>query len=248
MSSCDSLRKSIETLIKCSVKLEANSETICNACQYLHRFGRDFDVNHYDTDLMAATALYLSAKVTEKHLRLRDIIQVFYQTIHNTEKATEMDLKLYMSLKESIIDCELLLLRLLKFKVDTHLPHKYLNIYLQTLIRWMGDDSTAAKLEASCWALLNDYLCGDQRSLNHKPNQIAISIIELSLRLLDYQIPYNDEALLPWNEVFDDRLSKQTIEEICDQIISLFDKSGKHSEDKHSDKKYSPQKLYTYKS
>lgn len=238
------LQESIKTLIKCSIRLDLDSQTVCNACQYMHRFGLDFNVEQYDTDLIAATALYLSAKVTENHIKLKDTIFAFYEEIHKKALSAEEDVKLYTKLRESVIDCELLLIRMLKFKVDAHLPHRYLNIYLETLFRWMGDPTTAGQLNQACWPLLNDYLCLDRRSLYHKPNQIAIAVIELALRCLEYQIPYNDEAIVyTWNEVFDENLTKEQIQEMCDQIASLYEDKSRPT-----DHKYAPQKVIDYRS
>ena len=251
MSSCSAdpfaLQKSIETLIKCSQRLDLESQTVCNACQYLHRFGNDFDVKNYDPYLMAATALYLSAKVTENHVKFKDIIITFYEEIHKKDHPFEKDYQLYSNMKAAIIECELILIRMLKFKVDENLPHRYLNMYLETLFRWMGDPIKAGQMEVTCLALLNDYLCLDRRSLHQKPKQIAISVIELSLRCLDYQIPYNDQTIVySWNEVFDDTLTKEKIQEICDQITSVYKAYDKEA--KPSDRKYAPQKVFDYRS
>ena len=120
-------------------------------CQYLHRFGNDFDVKNYDPYLMAATALYLSAKVTENHVKFKDIIITFYEEIHKKDHPFEKDYQLYSNMKAAIIECELILIRMLKFKVDENLPHRYLNMYLETLFRWMGDPIKAAKWRSPVW-------------------------------------------------------------------------------------------------
>jgi hypothetical protein len=265
----DAFRKPIEALIRCGRRLEANAETICTACQYMHRFRRYFDAQPYDLYLMAATALYLSAKVTETHLKLRDVIQVFHQTVHKTSDELK-DIKMLQSLKDSIIDCELLLIRMLRFKVDVPLAHRYLNVYLQTLCDWMRDETMAAKLRATSWALLNDYMCVDHRSLDYRPQHIAISVIELALRCLNYKIPHNEEALIPWMEAFDERLKREDIEEVVLQIGALYgggggDDGGREcstsstgsagakyhspaSTDSLSHRKYTPHEIYEYRS
>jgi cyclin-Q len=237
----------LEVLIKCGIKLEVNSETLCSACYYMHKFRRDFDANQYDMLVMCATALYLAAKVEENHLKIRDVINTFHSTIHKTEEPLECDNR-YWTIRDSIVKCELLLLRMLRFRVSVLLPHRYLTCYLKTLCDWIADDNISNKLSVTCVAVLNDYYCMDERAITHMPNHIAIAVIKLSLQLIDYDIPYNDEAILSWNEAFDDSLTKDKMDQIVDQIISIYNDESQSSKSNESldVKSYIPQFVYNY--
>lgn len=237
-------RKTYEMLIRCGLKLSANCETICSACYYLHQFFRQYDYRQYDTLLMSATAIYLSAKVHENQLKIRDIINAFHKTIHKTEEL--LNEQKYWSLRDSIVDCELLLLRMLRFRVEVHLPHRYLVFYLKSITDWIANEEMSQKLSKSCWALLNDYYCLDDRVVDQKPNQIAIAVIELSLQCLNYKIPFSDEAFLSWNEAFDESLTGEELQTIVGQIISVYDEPQEST--RHSDSRsYVPQHFFDYR-
>lgn len=109
-------RNTIELLIECGIKLGSKSETVASACVFLHQFARSFDSRKYDDVLMAATSVYLAAKVEEDHVRIRDVINVFHAATHKGSDPLACDER-YWGLRDSIVHCELLLLRMLRFKV-----------------------------------------------------------------------------------------------------------------------------------
>ena len=223
----------IKLLFKCGMKLEAKSETISTAAIYYHQFSRlhHNTINLYDQVLIASTAIYLAGKVMEDQLMIRDIINVFYLNVNKDKKET-LDLNQdYWSLRDSIVQFELLLLRSLQFKVSTHkTPHRYLVNFLNSISEWMINDNQMKKLSITSWALLNDYHL-DQRILDDQPHHIAIAVIELALQCLDIKIPYNDDALLSWNEALCESLTKDKINQIISQMISLFDQQLKRDTD-----------------
>jgi hypothetical protein len=73
--------------------------------------------------MFAATSLYIGGKVEGQNIKLRDVINVAYATIHRNSLPLDLDNK-YWSLRDSIIQTELLMMRLLKFDVNITHPHK----------------------------------------------------------------------------------------------------------------------------
>ena len=68
--------------------------------------------------------IHLVSKVEEQEIRLRDIVTVTYRTIHGNDMPTlEVDEK-YWTLRTSVVQTELLVVRVLSFELDFQHPHK----------------------------------------------------------------------------------------------------------------------------
>ncbi|CAE1263835.1 unnamed protein product [Acanthosepion pharaonis] len=92
-------------------------------------------VNDFDTYLIAATSLYLAGKVEEEHRKIRDIVNVCYRTLHKSKSPLDIGETFY-GLRDAVANCELYILRVLRFKVAFDHPHKYLLHYLKALHDW----------------------------------------------------------------------------------------------------------------
>ncbi|TPP60266.1 putative cyclin [Fasciola gigantica] len=110
---------------------ESSSEAIEHS--FRHSLG---DVDPYT---IAMASISLAGKVQEEHQRLRDVIVAYYRTLH---KARRPPLEVgddYDRLRESLVQTELFLMRLLAFHVRRPaLPHAYLVHYLHSLLHWVG--------------------------------------------------------------------------------------------------------------
>ena len=74
--------------------------------------------------MIATASIYLSIKVEEEdHIKLRDIINVAFRTKHPDLNPLEIN-EQYWSLRNSVIQTELLLVRVLSFKLEFEHPHK----------------------------------------------------------------------------------------------------------------------------
>ena len=74
--------------------------------------------------LIATASIYLSIKVEEEdHIKLRDIINVVFRTKHPNLIPLEIN-EQYWALRNSVIQTELLLVRMLSFKLEFEHPHK----------------------------------------------------------------------------------------------------------------------------
>ena len=68
-------------------------------------------------------SIYLASKVEEDDVKLRDIINVCYRGLHPDLMPLEISEK-YWSLRNSIVQTELLIARVLSFEFDFEHPHK----------------------------------------------------------------------------------------------------------------------------
>ena len=69
------------------------------------------------------TALYLAAKTRESPRQLRDVVNVGFRLMHPRRPPLAVG-KLYEALRESVVQCELILLRHLHFDTTFNAPHK----------------------------------------------------------------------------------------------------------------------------
>ncbi|KAI8816291.1 cyclin-like protein [Fimicolochytrium jonesii] len=103
--------------------LELENPTIATALVYWHRYARYIDVHHpealaeIDPHLIAAAALSLAAKQCEDPVKLRDVVNVCYWLVKTDESDNPyLDIsERYFELKDSLIDAELVLIRVLDF-------------------------------------------------------------------------------------------------------------------------------------
>ncbi|KAG1706630.1 Cyclin-Q [Nymphon striatum] len=204
----------IKRLLELGAKLKAKAVTIATAACLFHDFiEKASDPQNYDLILVTATCMYLAGKIEEDHHRVRDIINV----VHNMLDPSSAPLELgehYWNLRDSVVQCELLILRLLKFRVSYNHPHKYLLHYWNSLSNWLhNEDVDKIPILRTCWALLSDFYLYPT-CLQHKPQHVAIAVLELSLQCYGVEVPCNDDALLQWQEALYESATKDVIQKI----------------------------------
>lgn len=221
------LRNALKILFECGVKLESNLQTISLAAVYFHRFYRVKSSSQFDPYIIGATCIYLASKVEEDNLRLRDIINVFHSTLNKKccYQTLEMN-NFFWDLRNTIVDCELIILRVLKFKTHYVYPHKYLLYYLRSLLEWIGKSYTVnQRIALTCWSLLNDYYI-DPKCIDNTAKSIAIAVIIIGLRLNEIAIPYNEEAVTSWINSLDTNISNDEVWTVVSNIISIYDETS----------------------
>ncbi|XP_059536163.1 cyclin-Q isoform X3 [Myotis daubentonii] len=110
-------------IMEAGVKLGMQSIPVATACAIYHKFFCEINVDAYDPYLVAMSALYLAGKVEEQPLRTRDIINVSNRYFHPGSEPLELDSRFWV-IRDSIVQCELLVLRVLRFQVSFQHPHK----------------------------------------------------------------------------------------------------------------------------
>uniref|UniRef100_V9LH45 Cyclin-related protein FAM58A n=1 Tax=Callorhinchus milii TaxID=7868 RepID=V9LH45_CALMI len=110
-------------IMEAGVKLGLRSVPTATACCLYQRFFRLTRVGQYEPHLVAMAAIYLAGKVGEQHLRVRDIINVCHRSLCLGAEPLCLDAG-FWEVRDSVVQCELLLLRILNFRVCFQLPHK----------------------------------------------------------------------------------------------------------------------------
>lgn len=172
--------------------------------------------------VVAATCIYLAGKVEEDHIRLRDIINVFTTLTPGNEPLESNEA--YWALRDSIVQCELLLLRVLKFHVNNDHPHRYLLDYLKSLTDWMQASSQEelVSLARTCWSLLTDFYT-NKKCIVYKPQEVAMSVLQLAFKLHELDTAYSLETIAGWfQELCDDDIPTERSNEIKKDLMLTY--------------------------
>lgn len=214
--------KLVRFMFEAGEKLHMKPIPLSTAAQIYHGFYRKCRLTAVDPYLIATTALYLAGKVEEEHLKLRDVINVSYRCLHPEKPPLDIGSN-YWALRDSVAQCELFVLRVLKFNVSFGHPHKYLLHYLKSLLAWLPPEVVeSVPLNRTAWALLRDSyhsnLC-----LHYSADQIAVSVIYLALQCHGIQVPYSHEAENTWWEALVEDIKLRDIRAIIGDIIEMYD-------------------------
>ena len=97
-------------------KLDAKATTGATALALFHRYNQGSPDPSYDPYLIACSCIYLSGKADNDHLKLRDVINVTQTTLKKNNEPLDLNDE-YYAIREAIVQAELLLLRMINFKV-----------------------------------------------------------------------------------------------------------------------------------
>ncbi|ELU01428.1 hypothetical protein CAPTEDRAFT_126849, partial [Capitella teleta] len=178
-------------------KLHAKPITLACACHIYHTIYTLCTTEQYDPYLVATTSLYLAGKVEEDHLRLRDVINVCYSTLHPDRPPLDIG-KTYWSLRETVVHCELFIMRLLQFKVSFDHPHRHLLHFIKSVQDLLTPQVVArSPIATTAWALLRDSYHGNI-CLHHSPEHLAVCCLYLALEMLGVEVPLNNQGEATW--------------------------------------------------
>ncbi|XP_055123194.1 cyclin-Q isoform X2 [Symphalangus syndactylus] len=188
-------------IMEAGVKLGMRSIPIATACTIYHKFFCETNLDAYDPYLIAMSSMYLAGKVEEQHLRTRDIINVSNRYCNPGAEPLELDSR-FWELRDSIVQCELLMLRVLRFQVSFQHPHKYLLHYLVSLKNWLNRHSwQRTPVAVTAWALLRDSYHGGL-CLRFQAQHIAVAVLYLALQVYGVEVPAEVEAEKPWWQIY----------------------------------------------
>ncbi|KAK3885304.1 hypothetical protein Pcinc_010469 [Petrolisthes cinctipes] len=208
-------------VIECGIKLKASVLTIATAATYYHKFFKVATLEDYDPYLIGSTCLYLASKVEDDDIKIRDIINVGVNCVRRNDPPLSLDP--YFSMRDSLIQAELLLMRILGFKLKVDLPHKYLLFYLQSLREWVGHEVfRTLPLAQTSWTMMQDVF-HSSIILNHSPQAIATAVINSVLQIYGVIVPGDDEvAERSWFTVLHPDCTTKAIWDITTKILLVY--------------------------
>lgn len=115
---------SIKFLYEVSEKMKLKPTTASIAATLFHRVQNNLNME-YDKLLIATSCLYLASKVNEDHCRIKELILVRQVTLDRESALNNMANESWISsIKDAIIQAEMLVMRVLHFDPSVVLPHK----------------------------------------------------------------------------------------------------------------------------
>ncbi|XP_071082581.1 cyclin-Q-like [Haliotis cracherodii] len=212
----------VRFMTESGVKLHIKSVPLATACVLYHKFFQENSLNDYDPYLIGTTCIYLAGKVEEEHLKLRDVINSCYRTLHKSKPPLELG-DTFWALRESVAHCELFVLRTLKFKVVFSHPHKYMLHNLKYLQDWFDPYKwEAMPIARTAWSLLRDCYHGNM-CLKYKPQHMAVAVLFFALQCHGAEVPYHKYADTPWWLVFAEDVTLDIIKTIITDIIAVYE-------------------------
>uniref|UniRef100_A0A3P8UPL9 Cyclin-Q n=1 Tax=Cynoglossus semilaevis TaxID=244447 RepID=A0A3P8UPL9_CYNSE len=181
-------------IMEIGVKLGMRSVPVATACVLYHRFFERVNLAEYEPYLVAMSCVYLAGKVEEQHIRTRDIINVSHRYFNSGGAPLECD-KEFWDLRDSVVQCEILILRQLSFQVSFEHPHKYLLHYMLSAKSLVNRHAwSRTPVTETSWALLRDCYHGSM-CIRHSAQHIAIAMLYLALNSYGVELPVGEK---PW--------------------------------------------------
>ncbi|XP_034027959.1 cyclin-Q isoform X1 [Thalassophryne amazonica] len=210
-------------IMEAGVKLGMHSVPVATACVLYHRFFERMSMPAYEPYLVAMSCMYLAGKVEEQHIRTRDIINVSHRYFNSGSAPLECD-KEFWDLRDSVVQCELLILRQLNFHVSFQHPHKYLLHYLLSVRSLVNRHAwSRTPVAETCWALLRDCYHGDM-CIRHTPQHIAVATLYLALNSYGVELPVGERE---WWQVLCEDVTKDNIDAVISDLLQLYDMEAK---------------------
>ena len=134
------------------------------------------------------------------YLKLRDVINVTQTTLKKNNEPLDLNDE-YYAIREAIVQAELLLLRMINFKVQVEHPHKYLLHYLKSLKEWFSPDVWERyPVAETSWSILQDFY-HDPSVVRLDNALISLACIKVALQSFGIAVPYS-KIDKPWHSVF----------------------------------------------
>lgn len=214
--------KVVQFMHEAGVLLEMKSIPLATAATVYHKSVQSLDTIEHDPFLIATTALYLAGKIEEDHKKIRDVINVCYRVRHKDKPALDIG-STYWALRDSLTQCELLLMRVLQFRVSFQHPHKYLLYYMKSVCDWLSPElPQRVPFVRTAWSILRDTYHSDL-CVSHKPQHLAVAVLYFSLQIHGLNIPGNDTARTKWWQVCSEDVSLENIRNIITKIIAMYE-------------------------
>ncbi|XP_033927643.1 cyclin-Q [Melopsittacus undulatus] len=204
-------------IMEAGVKLGLGSVAVCTACSAFHRCCRALRMRRrHDPHLVAAAAIALAAKAEGTPLRTRDLLNVTHRCLHPGVPPLALDAE-FWALRDSLMQCELWVLRVLRFRLPLAQEHKYLAQFSLALGQWARGGRGGAP--AVAWALLRDGAAGGL-GLRSPPQHVAAAALHLAMELCGCGAPPG--APPRWWQVLSPGLAQAELEDLELQLLELY--------------------------
>jgi cyclin L len=231
--------RTAQFLQECCRELMIPQLTISVALKFFQRFFMLESMAEHKPPKVAAACLFLSCKVQETRMSLKEIIYwtVKVRTRNTRDYPDGQDISEespgYYDEKSAILDKEREVLRVLNFDMTCDHPYKHLWTLNKSFLKpasGVGGLPDERAVTQSAWNFINDsfrlYI-----HVRYDPRVIATATLFLAAKLHDFPLPdgtgrhpETGKRLVAWHEYFG--VNVADVEGICDQILDLYEGQG----------------------
>lgn len=182
--------------------------------------------------MIASSCLYLAGKIKDDPLKIRDVINVAHNTINRGAQPLELGDE-YWSMRDTIVQAELFITRILKFDLTTVHPHKYMLHFMKSLQDWFGvNEWNSLPIARTAASFLQDFH-HSSKILDYKPDHVAVCCLALAFQAYGVQVPLTDEVddTNAWYNLFCKDLTREKHWEIIEDIIEVYNAEEKIDEE-----------------
>eukprot|EP00118_Oscarella_pearsei_P016947 m.165955 g.165955 ORF g.165955 m.165955 type:complete len:227 (+) comp38904_c0_seq3:182-862(+) len=204
--------------------LKLSSVCAATATTLYHRFFNVQRLQDYDAHLVATSCLYLASKIAESPRKVRDIVNVSHRCLHGDDPLLDVGER-YWKLRDSLVTCEFVVLRALRFQVEVDCPHQYLLHYLKLASDWLSPQVWESHpLPLLCWTLLNDS-CHTLLCLHFTGEEVAVGVLYMALRCCCIEIP-GQTGRKNWWKVVCRSCDLEKVEQIGCELMEFYESSN----------------------
>lgn len=221
---CRYRKEGARFIVQLGATLQLGHNTVATGVVYFHRFYMFQSFKIFPRFVTACCCLFLAGKVEETPKKCKDIIKVARQLLTDDKFASFGD-----DPKEEVMTLERILLQTIKFDLQVEHPYSFLVKYAKCL---KGDNSKhLPKMVQMAWNFVNDSL-STTVCLQWEPEIIAVALIYLASKLSKFAVsdwvgrkPEHSK----WWDMFVQDVSMEILEDICHQVLDLYQQSNESS-------------------
>uniref|UniRef100_A0A1L8DWC3 Cyclin-K n=1 Tax=Nyssomyia neivai TaxID=330878 RepID=A0A1L8DWC3_9DIPT len=207
-------------IMECGTAMGLGHNTMATGIVYFHRFYMFHSFRTFPRYVTACCCLLLAGKVEETPKKCMSIIK--------TAKGLLSDHK-FLSFgedpKEEVMTLERILLQTIKFDLQVDHPYGFLVKYAKC---FKGDSMKLQKMVQMAWNFVNDSL-STTVCLQWEPEIIAVALIHLASKLSKFTVTDwtgKQPNHLRWWDMFVADVTMEILEDICHQVLDLYQQAN----------------------
>ncbi|CAD7086300.1 unnamed protein product [Hermetia illucens] len=212
-------------IIQCGTAMSLGHNTVATGVVYFHRFYMFHSFKTFPRYVTACCCLFLAGKVEETPKKAKDIIKTARSLLSDEKFFSFGD-----DPKEEVMTLERILLQTIKFDLQVEHPYSFLVKYAKC---FKGDQGKLQKMVQMAWNFVNDSL-STTVCLQWEPEIIAVALIHLASKLSKFTVvdwigkqPHH----LRWWDMFVADVTMEILEDICHQVLDLYQQSNNNHND-----------------